>query len=192
MWLTAPRQSGLIQNMADNAEAIKENAQKVAAGEGKETPVVAESENELKLKSLQEQIAKISKERDNYRTGLLKAKGKIDGEETTPEEEEERIRKIVREENLNSELNRLNQEQALVIEKISKDNKELRVALQNRINVSGTPSGGSQDKPEAKDSSYFSEEQKETLRQRFLKSGVKPDKVEQMIKEAEANLRAKK
>ncbi len=115
------------------------------------------------------EIAKIREEKENYRKGLLKAKGKIpeDYQPDTdePEDQDSRTRRIVQETLLQTREAQLNVEKDQALKAILKRNKELETALKNRGQVtSSTGEGSNQDKPEGKRDNTLSNDQLNALK----------------------------
>lgn len=125
------------------------------------------------------EIAKIREERENYKKGMLVAKGKLpdDGSADDDETAEERTRRIVQEELLTSKEAQLLAERKDAESKLMKENAELRLALKNQ-NVS-TSSGSSTAREtegateQTPASKFFSEAQLADLKKR----GLDPDVV---------------
>lgn len=116
------------------------------------------------LEETRQQLAKKTEVAENYKRGMLKAKGKIPGDDQMddgqPEDMEEKMRRIAREEQANSEVAQLQAKEKAQLDAILKRNKELELALRNRGQITNTSAGGSnEDKPEVKTDSYFSPEQ---------------------------------
>lgn len=110
------------------------------------------------------ELAKIKQEKENYKKGLLMAKGKIpedyqadsDGTET----QEQMFRRIAREELLATKEAQLLADKDSAYKAVIKRNKELELALKNRGQISSSSAQGSnQDKPEGKVDNYLSNEQ---------------------------------
>ncbi len=132
-------------------------------------PTATEVDYEAVLAEKDAALAKVQQERDNYRKGLLKAKGKLpeDNQSDTdePEEQETLTRRIVREEMLTTKEAQLQSEKDAALKAVLKRNKELETALKSRsdiTSVSGT--GSNQEKPEGKKDNFFSNEQLASLR----------------------------
>ncbi len=109
-------------------------------------------------------LAKKTQDAENYKRGMLKAKGKLPADESMDDDSgetmEDKIRRIAREEQANSEVAQLQAKEKAQVDAILKRNKELTTALQNRGQITNTSAGGSnEDKPEVKTDSYFSKEQ---------------------------------
>lgn len=137
-----------------------------------EVQVAAPEQNvdyEAVLSQKDAEIAKVREERDNYKKGLLKAKGKTheDYQSDTDENEDadSRTRRIVQETLLSTKEAQLQAEKDQALAAVLKRNKELETALKNRSQVTTTSGDGSnQDKPEGKKDNYFSNEQILALR----------------------------
>ncbi len=151
--------------MDDTQQPVQQQPENAGTQEGavvtpKETPDALNLAQEL-LDSL-ERETKLATERDNYREGMLIAKGKKrgdnpDGDEAPTITDEERIRQIAREEYYSSESAKVKAQQDRTI-------KELKVALQNRTQVQTTPSGGSEP-PQMEKRSPLSPEQLKHLKE---------------------------
>ena len=146
-------------------------------------PETTEVDAETLLAEKEKEIAKISTERDNYRKGLLKAKGKLPEEHQSdadePEEQEALMRRIVREEMLTTREAQLQAEKDDIIKKTLKRNKELELALKNRTGVTSTSGQGSnQEKPEGKLDNTFSNDQLANLKAK----GWSDEKIEKFKK----------
>lgn len=98
------------------------------------TPV---EDYEVQLAAKEAEIARLTEEGANWKVAALKAKSKQRAEEPNPyETEEEKFRRIAREELAESNLVRLNAEKDALIAKALKENKELKLA---NLNKSGVP-----------------------------------------------------
>lgn len=139
---------------------------------GVETPVeVAPAQQEVdyeaKIASLDAELAKERTEKENYRRGMLKAKGKLPEEDTNnlPEDWREEARRIALEVNSSSRETRLQAERDDLMKAALKRNKELELALKNRGQITSVSAPGSnQERPEVKTDSYFSPEQVQSLK----------------------------
>ena len=89
-------------------------------------------------------LQKSQAERDNYREGLLKAKGKKPEDET----DEEKIERIVNEKIASSQVGSLLKEFQGKLAKVVNENKELRVANRSKSAMESKGAGGGQDKQE--------------------------------------------
>lgn len=143
----------------------------VAQPEVVTTPTVTEVDYEALLSQKDAEIAKVREEKDNYRKGLLQAKGKLpeDTEIDTqnPEQLEALIDRKVNERILSTKEAQLQAEKDSALKAVLKRNKELELALKNRGQITSTSAQGSnQDKLEVKTDSYFSTEQINDLKKR--------------------------
>ncbi len=118
---------------------VQNNTQNATAAGGAQanvipTPVI-QDDLSAKFEALEAENKRIASERDNYKRGLLKAKGKID-EDIDSEDLEEKVARIADERLANSRLAEIAREQDDIIRKALKENNELKLALKNK---SGTP-----------------------------------------------------
>lgn len=127
--------------------------------------------------------ARLAADRDNYRKGMLAAKGKSKVEEPTYEPEEEteddRIARKVREVLSQTQAEQARKRQEEIIKQALKENRELKAALQNRSQISSAPASSSKESPEPRDS-YFTDEQIAYLKKR----GLDPAKVKENLLKA--------
>jgi hypothetical protein len=128
-----------------------------------------EVDYEAVLKAKDEELAKVKEEKENYKKGLLKAKGKLPEDYQTdtdePEDAESLTRRIVQETLLSTKEAQLQVEKDQALAAVLKRNKELELALKNRGQITSTSAEGSnQDKPEVNTDKYFSNEQIKALK----------------------------
>lgn len=133
------------------------------------TQTVAQVDYEALLTQKDAEIAKVRDEKENYRKGMLIAKGKMPEDHRTddgePESVESMTRRIVQETMLSTKEAQLQADKDATIKDLIKQNKELGTALRNRNQVSSqTAEGSNQDKPEGKRDNYFSNDQLTELR----------------------------
>lgn len=133
------------------------------------TPTTTEVDYEAVLAQKDAELAQVRTERENYRKGMLKAKGKLPEENyqdnDSSETQEEMVRRVTREEILTTKEAQLQAEKDATQKAAMKRIKELEVALKNRGQISQSSGEGSnQDKPEGKKDNYFSNEQIAALR----------------------------
>lgn len=133
--------------------------------------------------SLLAENARLATDRDNYRKGMLAAKGKAKAEEPTYEPEEEteddRIARKVREVLSQTQTEQARRRQEEIVKQALKENRELKAALQNRSQISSAPGSSSKESPETRDS-YFTDEQLAY----FKKRGIDPAKVKENLLKA--------
>lgn len=123
------------------------------------------------------EIARVREERDNYKRGMLKAKGKVDDDDLGEESTEDTMRRIAREEYLNTKEAQLMVDRKKAEEALIKENSELRLAAKNKP-ATTTASGSSSARDESQIVStpaekFFSAEQLENIKKR----GVDPEAV---------------
>lgn len=146
-------------------------------------PTVLSTEDyEAALKTQDAIIERIDKEKDNYRRGILKAKGKLP-DDPNEESPEDTMRRIAREELLNTQSAQAQASKEELVKKMAKENSELKLALKNRTNIT-VPSGGSagSEVEPKNESKVLSDVQRRDLAVRF------PNWTEKDYKEFEANL----
>lgn len=129
------------------------------------------------LVKLQEENKKLQEERDNYKNVALKRLGKLpgdadflnkDGGEELSVEEQVRIQLLER------EIQKTREAEQKEIERIRRENAELRLAFKNRPGSSGIGGDGGSS-VEVKDN-VFSKDQLEVLRQKALRLKADPEK----------------
>jgi hypothetical protein len=134
------------------------------------TPIAIEVvDYEAVLAKKDAELAEVRTERENYRKGMLKAKGKLPEEEdldsSTPEKMEEIIDRKVQEKFLSTREAQLQAEKSAALTALLKRNKELEVALKNRGQIlSPTGTGSNTEKPEGKVDNYLSNDQVNALK----------------------------
>lgn len=129
------------------------------------------TDTEKALRDIEQRLQKAESDRDNYKTALLRKKGKLPAEEIQEEEHEnldELIDRKVQEKMLNLETEKIRQEREELIQKTLRENRELKLAVQNRSQISNSSQGTSQDKPEGKSSNFWSDEQLAYFKERNL------------------------
>lgn len=133
------------------------------------------------LKKRDEEISRLTRDRDDYRKGMLSWKRKAiqtgeqpeEGEESSLDREE--VRKILKEELLNSEIARKEAEKDSLIKKMAVENAELRATIGNKAQISNLPGGSSQETAtgDGKDPGMWTREQLVY----FKSKGLDPKKV---------------
>ncbi len=115
------------------------------------------------------EIKKIAEERDNYKAGLLKAKGKNGSEpaddDHQPDDLDSKIQKAVQETLYSEKEKRLQAEKDALFQQALKENREMKVALGNKQGISTTGDGGSSD-TKTTTPQFFSDEQIRDLKAR--------------------------
>ena len=119
-----------------------------------------EVDYEAELAEVNAKLKKSEEDKENYRKGMLKAKGKLPEEDNLEEDLDERIARKVRETILTTQDAELLAKKDKLSADMAKKLKEMSVALKNRAQVTDTSATGSnKDKPEVKVDSFFSKEQ---------------------------------
>lgn len=117
---------------------IKTDAEAVVPQEEVKVLTPTIEDLEAKNQALEAEKARLISDRDNYKVALLKEKSKK-VENLEDESDDDRIRRISREELANSRLAEIAQEQDVIITKALKENKELKLA---QLNKTTTPPAG--------------------------------------------------
>lgn len=158
--------------MSTGEKAVEKKVETaVAQPEKSETPPTNQTEVDYEAENakLDDELKKTREERDNYRRGLLKAKGKLPDEETDtpPENWREEARQIAREEYLATKEADIQKQKDALTAKQAKELKELRLALKNRTQITtASAQGSNEDKPEVKVESVLSKDQISSLKSR--------------------------
>ena len=101
---------------------------------------VDETDWEAKYLETQANLDKVAAERENYKKGMLAAKGKSGDD--TDETEEERIARIVEEKLQGSTEAQLLKQKDDIAKRALQENKELKVALKNRTQIGASAGQG--------------------------------------------------
>jgi len=127
--------------MEKKDEAIKTNAEAVAAPEEKK--VAPDEDLEAKVAQLEAEKAKYIEEGANYKAAYFKEKAKNREDET----DEEKFRRIAREELEQSKIMELDRQKDEIIRKALKENKELKLAQLNKTIVPASVGSHSESQP---------------------------------------------
>lgn len=119
--------------VASTAEEVKTDGAVASTAKDEELDLAEEL-----VKSL-EREQKALQERDNYKQGMLKAKGKLKEQDELDEEDEEVVRKPKAERTAESS------ELVDVVKQLLRRNKELETAVVNKAQVSNTGQGAGSD-----------------------------------------------
>jgi hypothetical protein len=122
-----------------------------AAGAGSPNPAVPATgtqpvapDYETILKEKDSKISRLAADRDNYRTGMLKYKKLAEDNPDDKSLDEERVKQMIKEEMVSSELFKEQTEKEALVMTLAKENKELKVAMSNKSQISNLPGGSSQ------------------------------------------------
>lgn len=104
-----------------------------------ESNTTTQEDAEARIAELEAAKNKAIEEAANYKVAFLKEKNKSKREnlESEDESEEDRVRRIMREEIANSTISKIDAEKEELLKKLAKENKELKLA---RKNTTDTPS----------------------------------------------------
>lgn len=114
-------------------------------------PVTVVDDAEAKVAALEAEKAKLIEERDNYKAGMLKAKGKAAPAGEGNEDDEDKMRRIAAETLANSRLADITREQNDIIQKTLKENKELKLAQMNKKDNPVGSMGAHSEAPQVRD-----------------------------------------
>lgn len=128
--------------MTEEEKAVELKEAELAAAKAKETEP---TELEKQLAEKDAIISKLSTERENYKRGMLKAKGKIKDDTSTDDEEDidTKVSRLVKEQLIDSQYAIAQAEKDELIKKALARNKELETALKNRTQIASTENGAS-------------------------------------------------
>lgn len=156
--------------MSEENKTVETKVETAVAQPTEEVTVkTTEVDYEAVLAQKDAELAQVRVEKDNYRKGLLKAKGKLPEDNQLdaddPESMEAIIERKVQEKFLSTKEAQLQAEKDQALKAVLKRNKELETALKNRGQISSSSGEGSnQDKPEGKKDNYFSNDQISALK----------------------------
>ena len=143
-----------------------------------EAAALAEAQASAKVISDKDaEIARLTEERENYRKGMLAAKGKLTvGEPLPPDALDEYVGKKVQEELLNSQIFKAQAERESKLAEIMRENSELKVALANRSQLNTpTAAGGNNANDVSHPAPDFTPEQLAAIEKMSKQIGVKLD-----------------
>ena len=122
----------------DKKTAIETNVQVIAPVETVKVNTVAEVDLEAANVALEAEKAHLIEERDNYKFAYLKKTRKEQlevNDEGIEETQDDKLRRITREELANSRIADIAREQDVIIKKALRENKELKLAQLNKTNI---------------------------------------------------------
>jgi hypothetical protein len=159
------------KHMSENTNAVKENVETAASQQETtvetSTQTQPEVDYEAELQKKDAEIAKVREEKENYRKGMLKAKGKLPEEDDNSSEEDldAKIDRKVQERLLATRESQVQAEKDALVMSLAKKNKELALALKNRGQISTSSGQGSnQEKPEGRVDNTLSNDQINALK----------------------------
>lgn len=113
--------------------ATEANAGAIAPQEEVKVLPPTEEDLEAKVKALEEEKARLVEERANYQAAYLKEKSKAQYDPN--EDDEDKFRRIAREELANTRLLEVDREREAILQKALRENKELKLAHLNKTNT---------------------------------------------------------
>jgi outer membrane protein TolC len=131
---------------------------------------VDETDWEAKYLETQANLDKVAAERENYKKGMLAAKGKSDDDES----EEDKIARIVEEKLQGSTEAQLLKQKDEIAKRALQENKELKVALKNRTQIGASAGQGGGQGGDVK-TDFWTPEQLAY----FKKRGIDPEKAKE-------------
>ncbi len=183
-----------MDQVTQTVEAKTENAA-VAPRTGVETNVSAfapADDPEAKLAAIIAENENLRRDRDNYRTVALAAKGKVDAEGvdlTDPVQLQAYIDKTLGEKLLATREAQSEKELFDFAKDLARKNKELATSIANRSQMVATGGSTGATGQEAKSPSYWSSEQAEGMKKRWKSMGIPDARIETMLRKAEENVR---
>lgn len=157
-------------------ETINEEAAIVEDGVENLETIAPESHSqdvdyEALLREKDKELEKLARERENYKQGMLRAKGKASEEELFADEvsQEDRIRSMIREEMLSTESAKLAQEREEILARALRENKELRLSNKTKSQKGSAPvaSSTNQERPKS-DVPFWTEAQLAVMKSRNI------------------------
>lgn len=126
------------------ATALEEEKKKKEAEEAAKN---APTPEQARIAELEAEKAAIIEREANYKLAYLKEVEKNKSLGNEGETDDERIRRITREELAKKEIAQIDTEKEELFKKTLKENKELKLAIQNKTPGSSTAGGGSSEQP---------------------------------------------
>ena len=170
--------------MAEEQKATEEKAQTVAAEQEKAVETTqstaAEIDYAAEFEALLAENTKLAADRDNYRKGMLSAKGKLKSEvneESETLDEDQKLDMLLDRKLAEREDRVKKQREAELAKQLIKQNRELKIALANRSQISTGGSTSSSKETSQVGDSYWSKDQLEY----FKKRGLDPNKVKENL-----------
>lgn len=154
--------------MSTENTAVEVKKETAAPSEETVTRETVEVDYEAELKKKDDELVKIREEKENYKRGLLKAKGKIPDEDDNSSNDDEtldaKIDRKVQERLLATKEAQILAEKDAVILAQSRKLKELSLAVKNRSQISNSGQGSNQEMPEPRKDNILSNDQISSLK----------------------------
>lgn len=168
------------ETAAPQQQEVKKEESGASADQAPKVVVDLQTDYEKVLAQKDAELAALAKERDNYKHGLLVAKGKLPEEETPVIENQSDLEAMIAtkvRDVLYSEKERtLQAEKDAILQQAIRENREMKVALANKQGMATTGSGTAADNSIATEQ-FFTAEQLSDLKKR----GVDPNKVKETM-----------
>lgn len=135
--------------MTEEEKAAEAKAQATAleAKKKAEAEAAAKTPEQIRIEELEAEKAAITEREANYKLAYLKEVEKNKNLGKPEETDDERVRRIVREEQAAVRLSQIDTEKETLYQKTLRENKELKLAIQNKSPNSSTGAGGSTEQP---------------------------------------------
>jgi len=142
----------------------------------------APTDTEVELAALKIKLSDTEKERDNYKTGLLKERGKITEDDFINDENRETVDAVIDKKVkialLDNQIVQDRQKEQELMNKIIKENRELKVALKSKAQpINASQGSGSEDRNNDK-KEFFTEELKAEIFKKFPNLAKNPKGLE--------------
>lgn len=161
--------------MEGSIEAVETGGEAVSPGVEPEVAEAPANDPVAELEAAKAELEKVRRDRDNYRKGMLSAKGKLreeseDFDPTDPESVKALIAKQVQDSLAESSESQATSKLEALAARQARELKELKLAVKSKqasTSISGgSASGSGSAQNSVSKTSYFSEEQKAELRKR--------------------------
>ena len=148
---------------AANQEEEVKTEEVVDASDDSKTDIKDETPDyEALLEEKDEEIAKITDDRDNYKQGMLVAKGKADPEVYGQEDELDintLVKREVKEALFDAELTQKQKEKDEILKQALRENREMKLSLQNKDTISNAPAGAGNEETAPVTDNFLSDNQ---------------------------------
>lgn len=141
----------------EEKKAAEATALATAQEEERKKAELVKDDAETRIAELETEKAAILEREANYKVAYLKEVEKNKNLNTADESEEDRIRRITREEMAQSQIAKIDAEKEDLLKKTLKENKELKLAIQNK--PAGASASGSSNENQVVTSTVISPEQ---------------------------------
>ena len=159
------------KHMSETKPAVETKVEVAATPQETKVETPSQTQPEVDYEALlaekDKELSQVRTEKDNYRKGMLKAKGKLPEEDDNSSEEDldAKIDRKVQERLLQTREAQVQSEKDALVLSLAKKNKEITLALKNlrQINTS-SGQGSNQERPEGKVDNVLSNDQLASLK----------------------------